>query len=77
MKIIITGGLGFIGSHLADSLLKQNHKITLITKSMSKTTNISHMPNRINIEKLDVTNFLKLGKFIEKHSKWTQTNGGG
>lgn len=66
MKIIITGGLGFIGSHLADSLLKQNHKITLITKSMSKTTNISHMPNRINIEKLDVTNFLKLGKFIEK-----------
>tara|TARA_A100001037_G_scaffold209200_1_gene187438 strand:+ start:1226 stop:2149 length:924 start_codon:yes stop_codon:yes gene_type:complete len=66
MKILITGGLGFIGSHLADSLLQKNHKITLITKSMSKKANISQISNKINIEKLDITNFLKLGKFIEK-----------
>ncbi len=66
MKILITGGLGFIGSHLTDLLLKQNHQITLITKSMSKKTNISHMSKKINIEKLDVTNLPKLGKFIEK-----------
>ena len=66
MKIVITGGLGFIGSHLADFLVKQNHKIILVTKGMSKKTNISHISKKINIEKLDVTNFSKLGKFIEK-----------
>ena len=66
MKIVITGGLGFIGSHLADFLIKQNHKIILVTKGMSKKTNISHISKKINIEKLDVTNFSKLGKFIEK-----------
>ena len=66
MKIVITGGLGFIGSHLADFLIKQNHKIILVTKGMSKKTNISHISKKVNIEKLDVTNFSKLGKFIEK-----------
>jgi len=66
MRIVITGGLGFIGSHLADFLVKQNHKIILVTKGMSKKNNISHISKKINIEKLDITNFSKLGKFIEK-----------
>ena len=66
MRIVITGGLGFIGSHLTDLLLKQNHKITLITKSLSKKTNISHISKKIQLAKLDITNFSKLGTFIEK-----------
>ena len=30
MKIIITGGAGFIGSHLAEYLVKKGHKIVII-----------------------------------------------
>lgn len=30
MKIVITGGAGFIGSHLAETLLLENHKVTII-----------------------------------------------
>ncbi len=30
MKILITGGAGFIGSHLAEKLLAKNHKILVI-----------------------------------------------
>ena len=66
MKIVITGGLGFIGSHLCDLLSKQKHQIVLITKSFSKTSNIPHKSKNVKIEKLDVTNFSKLGLFLEK-----------
>ncbi|OQX70714.1 MAG: hypothetical protein B6D62_03745, partial [Candidatus Cloacimonas sp. 4484_275] len=30
MKILITGGAGFIGSHLAEKLLSMGHKISVI-----------------------------------------------
>ena len=30
MKYLITGGAGFIGSHLAESLLDQNHEVTVL-----------------------------------------------
>lgn len=64
---MITGGLGFIGSHLSDILLKQKHKIILLTKSHSKMTNITHLKNKIVVEKVDVTNFSKLGSVLEKY----------
>ena len=57
MKIVITGGLGFVGSHLADFLVKQNHKIILVTKGMSKKDNISHISKKIHIEKLDISKY--------------------
>ena len=58
--------MGFIGSHLAESLIKQNHKIILITKGLSKKSNVSHISRKLEIKKLDITNFSKLGEFIEK-----------
>ena len=30
MKILVTGGYGFIGSHLVERLIKENHSITII-----------------------------------------------
>jgi len=62
---LITGGLGFIGSHLVDSLLKKNNDIMILTKSLSKKSNISILNKKINIKKIDVTNFQKVGKVIE------------
>lgn len=43
MKVLITGAAGFIGSHLADSLLEKGYKVVAIDDlSVGKIENISH-----------------------------------
>jgi len=66
LKLLITGGLGFVGSHLVDLLVKKNHKIKILTKTLSKKKNIKKSSKKIQIEKIDLTNFRRLGKIIEK-----------
>ena len=45
-NLVITGGAGFIGSHLAESLA-QNHKITIIDNmSTGKRKNLSSIPTK-------------------------------
>ncbi len=49
MKVLITGGAGFIGSHLADTLLEAGHKVTILDNlSTGSLTNISHLKDNKN-----------------------------
>lgn len=64
---MISGGLGFIGSHLSEDLLKSKHKIIILTKNISKKRNISNFLDKITLEKVDVTNFNFLKKIILRH----------
>jgi UDP-glucose 4-epimerase len=42
MKILVTGGAGFIGSHLVDELVKRNHRVIIIDNlSTGKKENIN------------------------------------
>lgn len=68
MHILITGGNGFVGSHLCDSLLKEKHKITILTRSKNKSQNIAHIADQVSLELVDVTDFAALEKSIEKNS---------
>ncbi len=60
MRILITGGAGFIGSHLCDYFLAQGHEVicmdNLLTGSVS---NISHIRDpRFTFIEYDVTNYI-------------------
>lgn len=44
MKILITGGAGFVGSHLADKLHGEGHEITIIDDlSTGRYSNVEHL----------------------------------
>ena len=67
MKIMITGGLGFIGSHLTESLFNEKHEIIILTKSLSKKKNLLITDKKIKIEKINIKNFTKFSNSIVKH----------
>ena len=49
MKILVTGGAGFIGSHLCDVLIADGHKVTVVDNLvLGKVENIEHLINNPN-----------------------------
>ncbi len=61
MRILITGGAGFIGSHLCDRLLGDGHEVIAMDNlSTGNIDNIAHLAGheRFHFVKLDVTNYI-------------------
>ncbi|HXF43709.1 MAG TPA: GDP-mannose 4,6-dehydratase, partial [Pyrinomonadaceae bacterium] len=49
MNILITGGAGFVGSHLADKLIEEGHRVTVIDDlSTGRYSNVKHLENNPN-----------------------------
>ena len=47
MNVLITGGAGFIGSHLAEAMLKRNHQVVVVDDlSTGSMRNIAHLLGR-------------------------------
>ncbi len=67
MKILITGGAGFIGSHLCDRYTKEGHTVICLDNFMSgNLTNIRHLLDYRNFKlvKGDICNFELLEKIM-------------
>jgi nucleoside-diphosphate-sugar epimerase len=66
MKLIITGGAGFIGSHLANYLVEKRHDVTIIDNlSHGKLTNLSGIREKINFLNLDILDYENLKKILK------------
>jgi len=69
MNILITGGAGFIGSHLIDKLI-ENNKVICVDKLIFGKSNISHLLNNSNFKlyEIDSTNFDLLDEIFKNNS---------
>ena len=55
MRVFITGGAGFIGSHLCDALLAEGKEVTILDNlSTGSKKNISHLEGKINVVQGDI-----------------------
>jgi len=51
MRIIVTGGAGFLGSHLCDKLIEQGHQVICIDNLLTgNLDNIAHLTNSPNFQ---------------------------
>lgn len=65
---VVTGGAGFLGSHLVDYLLARGHKVIAIDNLVTGTVdNIAHLAGNANFRfiKQDVTEFLFLHEPVQ------------
>ena len=66
MRVLITGGAGFIGSHLADLYVAGGHEVTVIDNfSTGSQTNISHLVNKVTTVDGDIRNIQLIQSLTE------------
>ena len=65
MKFVITGGAGFIGSHIAKHLVEKNYDVIIVDNlSRGRLENLSKIKEQIEFKKMDILDFDSLKDVI-------------
>jgi UDP-glucose 4-epimerase len=65
MRVFITGGAGFIGSHLADALIARGDTITILDNlSTGSAANIAHLEGKIEVHQGDIRDAALIEKLM-------------
>jgi UDP-glucose 4-epimerase len=66
MKFVVTGGAGFIGSHLTRFLVNAGHFVTVIDNLYrGKTENLANVMDKLDFHKIDILDFASLKEIIK------------
>lgn len=66
MKFLVTGGAGFIGSHIVEYLIKRNDSITVLDNlNTGKIENLKKVENKISFVQGDIRDFKLLKKICD------------
>jgi UDP-glucose 4-epimerase len=67
MHAFITGGAGFIGSHLADALIARGDSVTILDNmSTGSAKNIAHLQEKIEVHEGDIRDKALVEKLVEQ-----------
>lgn len=69
MNILVTGGCGFIGSHLADKLIEKGHKVSVIDNL--STGKIENLNGKAVLYNIDIRDAGKVREVFEKEKPET------
>jgi len=59
LRVLVTGGSGFIGSHLVEALVKEKHDVTVVDDfSSGRLENISHLLGTVKVARTNVAEYL-------------------
>ena len=65
MNILVTGGAGFIGSHIVDQLIAKGHQVIIIDNLVTGQTDLIN-PQAVFYQE-DITNAEQVNKIIQQH----------
>lgn len=69
MRVLITGGAGFIGSHLTEKLIEEGHEVSILDNlSTGGLSNLNHLKSHPLLRTYisDVNEYLKLGWLVNR-----------
>ena len=70
MNVLVTGGAGFIGTHLCGELLKQNHKVVCVDNfTLGSEENVSDLMKTPSFDLIeeDVSDIERLSRCVSLH----------
>ena len=65
MKSIVTGGAGFIGSHIVDKLIEMGHEVVVIDNESSTVHNHFYYNDKASYHKIDIADYCGVRPLFE------------